>query len=173
MGSVPNLLDQHSSQAPQTPTKNDLGANDPLTGAPQHAAAGPPTLERPTNTVTLPTPETGNRLFVDNTTSRSTILQSPDASPTPRRFHDVQLKLDDETNLSTNVLQLLHSDNVKLRVSTEIHLRHIITLAEDVYEIKLRKFEATVSELRKRLDELEKEPISRSAHSKRKHSNVV
>jgi hypothetical protein len=56
-----------------------------------------------------------------------------------------------------DVLGLLRSDNVRLRSSTEVHLRHTISLAASVYETKLRKSEETISELRKMLDVLEKD----------------
>lgn len=54
-----------------------------------------------------------------------------------------------------SVLELIRSDNLELKVSTEMQLRHEIGLKLDVSETKLRRSKETISELRKRIDELE------------------
>ena len=60
-----------------------------------------------------------------------------------------------DPDLSTIVLELIRSDNPELKASTEIQLRHEIDLRLDVSETKLRRYKETITELRKRLDEME------------------
>jgi hypothetical protein len=76
-------------------------------------------------------------------------------SPTPRRFHGIDFESGEDEGLSTIILQLLRSNNVVVRASTEARLRHTITSEIGVYETKLRTSEQTISQLCKRLDGLE------------------
>jgi hypothetical protein len=79
-----------------------------------------------------------------------------DTSPTPGRFNDrTNLNPDGESDLTTTVLELIRSDNPKLKASTELQLRHKIGMKLDVGETKLRRSEETISALRNRLDEME------------------
>jgi len=53
------------------------------------------------------------------------------------------------------VLELIRSDNLKLKASTEVQLRHKIGMKLDVGETKLQRYEETISELCNRLDGME------------------
>jgi hypothetical protein len=57
-----------------------------------------------------------------------------------------------DPDLTTIVLELIRSDNPE---PNEVQLRHEIDLRLDVSETKLRRYEETITELRKRLDEME------------------
>lgn len=59
------------------------------------------------------------------------------------------------SDLAMAVVEIVRADHPKLKVSTEMLLRHEIGLKLDVDETKLRRYEGTISELRKRVDELE------------------
>ncbi len=113
-----------------------------------------PTRRQNSHPVSLPTP---NSRASGDRTSRPAFLQSLDMSPTPRRFNEVGFKSDEDEDLSVAVLELLRSDNLKLKTSTEVQLRHTINSAVGVYETRLRKSEGTISELRRKLDDLERD----------------
>ncbi len=67
--------------------------------------------------------------------SQLQLLQSADTSPTPGRFYDrTSLYGNGESDLATAILELLRSDNLKLKASTEVQVRHEIGLALDVGE---------------------------------------
>ena len=92
----------------------------------------------------------------NNMASRSRLVQSLAMSPTPGQHNDTtDLGLGEESDLTTTILDLIRSDNLGLKVSTEMRLRHAIGLKLDVSEIKLRRYRETISELYKRLHELE------------------
>ena len=77
--------------------------------------------------------------------SQLQLLQSADTSPTPGRFYDrTSLYGNGESDLATAILELLRSDNLKLKASTEVQVRHEIGLALDVGETKLRRYEETI-----------------------------
>jgi hypothetical protein len=79
-----------------------------------------------------------------------------DTSPTPGRFSDMAgLSFPREPDLTTTVLELVRADCPKLKASTEMQLRHEIGLASDLGETKLRRYEGTIAELSRRVDELE------------------
>lgn len=96
-------------------------------------------------------------MSADNmTASQPRLLQSLNMSPTPGRFNNrTGLSHHGDSDLTTIVLELIRSDNPELKASTEIQLRHEIDLRLDVSETKLRRYEETITELRKRLDEME------------------
>jgi hypothetical protein len=119
---------------------------------PQHM----PAPQTPTNRYhrgaqSLLTPNTRETI----SSSNRRVPQLPDMTPTPHRYNDDPFKSESDTDLTTAIMELLRSDNVELRTSTEVQLQHTIGLGVGVYEAKLRKFEETVAKLRKKLDELE------------------
>jgi len=148
-----------------------MAPDDPFTHSRQHSehtrkAARTSTLSTPgqrfierleSRTVSLPTPKSRDRMSACNdTASQPRLLQSLDTSPTPGRFNDrTNLNPDGESDLTTTVLELIRSDNPKLKASTELQLRHKIGMKLDVGETKLRRSEETISALRSRLDEME------------------
>jgi len=83
-------------------------------------------------------------------------LPQLDTSPTPGRFSDLAgLSHLREPDLTTTVLDLVRAEYPNLKASTEMQIRHEIGLALDVGETKLRRYEGTIAELSKRVDELE------------------
>ena len=60
-----------------------------------------------------------------------------------------------DSDLTTTVLELIRSENIELKASTEMQMRHEIGLRLDVDGTKVRRYEETIRELRKRLDEME------------------
>jgi hypothetical protein len=108
-------------------------------------------------TLPLPTPNSRDHMSPSNKiASQQRLLQQLDMSPTPGRFTDMALiNPQGERDLTTIVLELVRADSPKLKASTELQLRHEIGLALDVGEAKLRRYEGTISELLKRVDELE------------------
>lgn len=61
-----------------------------------------------------------------------------------------------DSNLTSTVLDLIRSDNIELKFSTEIQIRHEIDLVVDVGKAKIERYEETISKLRERVEELEK-----------------
>ena len=146
-----------------------IGMDDPFTysgESPDHAKKAarksmPSTprrqfIERLQNyKVSLPTPSSQDHLAVTN-----------GATPQPRRVQPVLkpstpcgntnrigFSGDQESDLATAVLELIHSENLELSVSTELQLRHKIGLTLDVGQAKLRRYEETISELRGKLND--------------------
>lgn len=150
--------------APQTPTNKNLGRNVPPFRTSMFATPGQNSAGRPENhPESLPTPDSRDGVWASNDrTSRPVYFQSPDVSPTPRRFNDFEFKSDEDADLSTTVLGLLRSEKLELKTSTEVHLRHTISSQIAVYETRLRKSEATISELYKKLDELERDHTTKA-----------
>jgi len=75
---------------------------------------------------------------------------------TPGRFNDkASLNPEGESDLITTVLELIRSDNLELKASTKLQLRHEIGLALDVGRTKVGRYQETITELCKRLDEVE------------------
>jgi hypothetical protein len=105
----------------------------------------------------LPTPNSRDLMSSSNAmVSQSQLLQQRDTSPTPGRFNDVAIPSPPaESDLTTRILELIRAEHPQLKASTEMQLRHEIGLAIDVGETKLRRNEVTISELRKRVDDLE------------------
>ena len=134
---------EHTDKAARTPT-------DPAPN--QHF-----TDRLKSNTISFPTPSSLDHMSAGNKmTSQPRLLKSIDESPTPIRFIDrSSLNPERDLDLSTTILELLHSDSVRLKASTELQLRHEIRLQLNVGETKLRAYEETISELRKRIDDLE------------------
>lgn len=136
----------HSSQLPEYARK---AARTSL-----FATSGRSFTERQENrTASLSTPNSRDRMTSTNrTTSQLQLLQSADTSPTSGRFYDrTSLYGNGESDLATAILELIRSDNLKLKASTEVQVRHEIGLALDVSETKLRRYEETISELRRGL----------------------
>ncbi len=126
------------------PLKPTMAPDDPFSHSRQHSeptrnAARTSTLSTPgqhfterleTRTVSLPTPNSRDRMSACNdTASQPRLLQSLDTSPTPGRFNDrASLNPEGESDLTTTVLELIRSDNLELKASTEMQLRHEIGL---------------------------------------------
>jgi hypothetical protein len=93
----------------------------------------------------------------DNTmVSHLQLLQQRDTSPTPGQFNDnYGHDPASESDLITRVLDLIRADHPDLKASTEMQLRHEIGLTLDLEETKSRRYESTISMLRKKVDELE------------------
>ena len=108
-------------------------------------------------TGSLPTPDLReHRVGITNTGSEQRPLQLLDTSPTPGPFKDAaSLVLEKESGLTTTVLKLIRSDNLELKASTEMQLRHEIDLELDLGAARLQRQKETISKLYKRADELE------------------
>jgi len=109
------------------------------------------------HTVSLPNPSLRGRVSaVTNAASKLELSRLSDISPTPGRFGDgTSLNSKRDSDLTTTVLELLHSDKVELRAVTEAQIRLEIGLKMDVDEIKLLRYEETISKLREKIDEME------------------
>lgn len=77
-------------------------------------------------------------------------------SPTPSPSKDVpnpaRGRMED---LTTKVMELLREEKLKLKMSTELLLRHEIDLQLELNATKVRQYEETISKLSQRIDELE------------------
>ncbi len=62
---------------------------------------------------------------------------------------------DAESGLNMIVLKLIRSENLKLKASTEMQLRHEIDLELDLGATKEQRHKDTISKLCRRIDELE------------------
>ncbi len=141
----------HNPQVPQTPTKI-VSVNNGSIPRPSMLATPPgqpSTGKERIAPLHLPTPNS------NGDTSRKTFLRSLDMSPTPRRFNSAEGMADDDVDLSTSVPEVLRSNNVDIRASVEVLLRHTINSTIGVYESKLQTSKQTISELCNRLNGLE------------------
>lgn len=140
----------HNPQVPRTPIKAMSVKNESIPGPsmlatpPGQTSAGKDRIA----SLHLPTPNS------NGDTSRETFLRSLDMSPTPRRFNSAEGTADDDV-LSTSVLEVLRSNNVDIRASVEVLLRHTINSTIEVYVSKLQTSQQTISELCNRLNGLE------------------
>lgn len=138
---------------PQTPTKcgpayNQSNPRLPMFATPPgESSTGKRRLEPVAH---LPTPNSKDGI------SRPTFLRSLEMSPTPHRSYDMEFAPDDDIDLSTTILELLRSNNVVIRASTEVLLRHTVGLAIGAYESKLRISGQTIFDLCKKVDSLER-----------------
>jgi hypothetical protein len=64
--------------------------------------------------------------------------------------------LPEESDLSSTVLDLIRAENVDLKSSTKIQIRHDIDLVVDVAKAKVQRYEQTIQRLHERIEELEK-----------------
>jgi hypothetical protein len=105
--------------------------------------------------VSLPTPGSREGISAStNTVPQPQLWQG--ISPTPGLPSEkISFDTEGDSDLTMSVLELIRSDNLELKVSTEMLLRHEIGLKLAVSEVKLRRSNETISELRKRIDELE------------------
>lgn len=105
----------------------------------------------------LPTPDSReHRAASCNTDPEQRQLQLLDASPAPGRLRDAARPgFDAESDLTTTILKLIHSDNLELKASTEIQLLHEIDLELDLGAAKEQRHKETISRLCKRVDGLE------------------
>jgi hypothetical protein len=105
--------------------------------------------------VSLPTPDSREDISAStNTISQPRLWQG--ISPVPGLPSEkISFDTEGDSDLTMSVLELIGSDNLELKVSTEMQLRHEIGLKLDVSETNLRRSKETISELRKRIDELE------------------
>lgn len=84
------------------------------------------------------------------------MLRSPDTSPTPKRYQDARvISGDGEAGFAEDVLALLLAENIQIKPSFEVRLRHVINMRVRVHETKLQMYEETVVELSKKLAEAE------------------
>jgi hypothetical protein len=115
-----------------------------------------PTRSSEVPVVSLPTPNSG-----DSTIARKNVAfgwqrqKLLDASPTPSRFNDAGFGFTEHDDMTTRVIKLLRSNNIELKASTEVQLRHMISSEVGAYEIKLQKSGEAILELGRRLNELE------------------
>ena len=105
----------------------------------------------------LPTPDSReHRAASCNKDSEQRLFQLLDTSPTPGRFRDAARPgFDAESDLTTTILKLIRSDNLELKASTEIQLRHEIDLQLDLGTAKEQRHKDTITRLCTRVDELE------------------
>lgn len=136
----PNQHLERTGKAPRTSTSTTPG---------QHFA------ERLKNyTISSPTPKSRDHKSPSETMASEP--QQRETSPTPARFNDSGiLNPEEESDLAAKVLDLVRADFPNLKASTELEIRHEIGLALDMGETKLRRYEVTIRELMKRVDELE------------------
>lgn len=88
---------------------------------------------------------------------RTLFQQSNNTSPTPQRNHAAQVMLNDkEVGLYTDVMALLHSDNIVLNSSTQMQLQLIINMAVELSETKTRMYQEALKDLSKKLKEAER-----------------
>jgi len=80
-------------------------------------------------------------------------FESSLTSPTPKRHFDQAEVLDEP--LLTEILELLASANMEMKVSTELQLRHLVNMKVATYETKLRTCETTINDLRSKMKEME------------------
>jgi hypothetical protein len=92
----------------------------------------------------LPTPDTGSRPRPSNRTSPPRRLENP-----------INLSNERTSNLSSAVLRLLRSEGVELNSSIEIMIRHEIDTEMELNEVKVRRKEDIISDLKDRLDKME------------------
>ena len=118
----------------------------------------------------LPTPHSRDRQPASNHSfAELRRRQLRDTSPTPGRIfigtNSIINPGDEDSDLTTRVMDLIRSDNLELKVATEMQLRHEIDLELDLSKAKMRRYENTIYTLYERLDNLEKEVESRMQRS--------
>jgi hypothetical protein len=108
--------------------------------------------------VSLPTPKSRDHTSANNLmASQLRRLPSRTMSPALSRFNDrASLNPEEEPNLITTVLELIRSDSLELKASTELQLRHEIGLVLDIGRTKVGRYQEIITELRIRLNEVEK-----------------
>jgi hypothetical protein len=80
-----------------------------------------------------------------------------EASPMQDRAkRKAESEFETDSSLTSTVLNLLRSDNIVLKPSTEIQIRHEIDLVVDIGKAKIQRYEETISKLHERVDELER-----------------
>ena len=99
------------------------------------------------------------------TSSRDCVAANNCRTPLPQRFQSVRTlsvshgvndttSFDDgHSNLAPAVIELIRLNNLVLDASTEAQIRHKIGLVLDVGEAKLRRYEETIAELCRKLDD--------------------
>ncbi|MCJ1436343.1 hypothetical protein MMC27_005721 [Xylographa pallens] len=110
----------------------------------------------------LPTPYSRDRRPA---TSHSLVglrrRQLRDTSPTPGRIfiatNSITNPGEEDSDLTTRVMDLIRSDNLELKATTEMQLQHEIDLELDLSKAKMRRYENTIYTLYERLNDLEKE----------------
>ncbi|MCJ1380565.1 hypothetical protein MMC17_003673 [Xylographa soralifera] len=114
----------------------------------------------------LPTPTSReSRAASRHSLAEARLRQLRDTSPTPRRFIATESTiLGEDADLTAKVVNLIHADNLELRASTEMQLRHEIDLELDLSKATLRRYENTIYTLYKRVDDLEKEIVSSTSN---------
>jgi hypothetical protein len=106
----------------------------------------------------LPTPETiekGKGKSVDLPDPAP--LQSPSrGAPTVAQERELIPEQSlDSSSLATKVIRLVREENVDLKESTELQIRHEIDVEMDMNAARMKRYEVTVSKLKKKVDELE------------------
>jgi hypothetical protein len=104
--------------------------------------------------VTIPTPESGDRHLGDASTSRPRDV----SSPIPIQLENAIFLNDDRrSDLAARVLSLIRSEKVNFRDSTLARIRHEIEMEVDLNDAKLRRYNETITELSRKLDEKERQ----------------
>jgi hypothetical protein len=161
-----------------SPSRNLAGNGGPIMTPEDPFAHSRQPLEHARKVARTPTVSTPGRHFTDRLQSRTLPLPTPNSrdhpaagnvmasqprclllrttSLTPGRFNDrATLNAEGESDLITTVLELIRSDSLELKASTESQLRHEIGLVLDVGRTKVARYQETIAELRKKLDEVE------------------
>jgi hypothetical protein len=115
-------------------------------------------MERLNNrTILLLTSNSRNHTTVSNNIiCRSQLLESPAVSLILNRFNNrANLNREGRTDLTIIILKLIQSEKIKLQTFIQMQLYHEIDLKVDINQTKLRKYETTISKLRKKFDKLE------------------
>jgi hypothetical protein len=104
----------------------------------------------------LPTSGPEHKLASGNANSTDQLAEILGTSPTSARSKGLaSFGLELESSLASTVLELIRSDNVELKPSTEIQIRHEIDLVVDLGNTKVQRYQETISKLHERVDELE------------------
>lgn len=101
----------------------------------------------------LPTPDTGEQAV--DPAKNSSLRRSNGTSPPPQLEHAIILNNERRSDLTTAVIRLIRSENIELKESTEIQIRHEIDMELKLNQTKERSYKGTISKLSARLDQLE------------------
>lgn len=147
--------------------QNNARTNDPFT-----APAEPETPNKGARASDLSTPTSrfAQKLKINGSPLYPTIADlssfdnymehaSRPSDTSPILAHDrpgVPAALREGSDLTSTVLDLIRAENVDLKPSTKIQIRHEIDLVVDVGKAKVQRYEETIQKLHERIEELEK-----------------
>lgn len=104
----------------------------------------------------LPTSDPEHKPAASNANSTEQLADISGTSSTSARSKNLAgFGLEMESSLASTVLELIRSDKVDLKPSTEIQIRHEIDLVVDLGNTKVQRYQETISKLHERVDELE------------------